>query len=194
MCQVVAKEIEPGLLRLTLDLKELSEGLLRGASVAVSGVCLTAIPQDQGRVLFEVMQETMDKTTLTQLEVGSFVNVERSVRVGDEIGGHRVSGHVSDVGTIRSLDANQGHVITISCLPAWMDYILPKGFVSLDGCSLTVVDVGPDWFTVSLIPETLRITTFGVKGIGDKVNIEIDPETQAIVATVKRYLDRTKTS
>ena len=186
---VQAIEQKDGLLRFTIDLEDLAEGLRLGASVSLAGVCQTAVASDAGLATFEAMQETLTKTTIGTLGVGDQLNIERSARVGDEIGGHRVSGHVTGMATIRSIERPTNNcILTFGCDPAWMEYLLPKGFVALDGCSLTIVDVGPDWFTVHLIPETLRITTFGQKKVGDRVNLELDPETQAIVATVKRYL------
>lgn len=188
---IVHRESLPGLLRLRIDLGELATDLRQGASVSVSGVCLSVASQEATSALFEIMQETLDKTTLSDLEVGDVVNVERSVRVGDEIGGHRVSGHVTGVATIRECDQSRNqHTLTIGADPQWMEMILPKGFIALDGCSLTVIDVGADWFTISLIPETVRVTTFGKKTVGDRLNLELDPETQAIVTTIKRYLSQ----
>jgi riboflavin synthase len=193
MRPLVALETTDGLSRLTLDLQDLSADLAIGASVSISGVCLTAAQIDGARVRFDVMGETLAKTTIGSLTVDNEVNVERSVRIGQEIGGHRVSGHVTGTAKITHVETPPNNrIVTISCNPAWMDYILPKGFIALDGCSLTVVDTGPDWFTVHLIPETLRVTTFGQKTVGNMVNVELDPETQAIVETVKKYLAQKK--
>ncbi len=181
---------EKGLLHAEIDMGSLSQDLNIGASVAIAGVCLTVVETRGACVRFDVIQETLDKTTLGGLRVGQLVNVERSARVGDEIGGHRVSGHVTGTVTVRERKESVNNcVLTFACDPSWMEHLLPKGFVALDGCSLTIVDVGSDWFTVHLIPETLRVTTFGERRVGDKINLEFDPETQAIVATVKRYLE-----
>lgn len=188
-CSVKKMTLSEGLLRFTVELNELAQDVRIGASVAVSGVCLTVVEKTAKEVTFDVIQETLTKTTLGMIHEGDQVNIERSVRVGDEIGGHRVSGHVTGMATIRSIETPTNNwIVTLGCDPVWIDYLLPKGFVALDGCSLTIVEVGSDWFTVHLIPETLRVTTFGQKKVGDKVNLELDPETQAIVATVKRYL------
>lgn len=186
---VAAVEPRDGLVRLFVDVGAYATALQVGASVSIAGVCLTAAKVENGIVLFEVMQETLNKTTLGSLKEGDRVNTERSIRVGDEIGGHRVSGHITGMAEITQIDTPPNNrILTFHCDPSWMDCILPKGFIALDGCSLTVVDVGPDWFTVHLIPETLATTTFGMKSVGDRVNLELDPETQAIVATVKRIL------
>ena len=157
---------------IVVDLGDLATGLGRGASVAIAGVCLTAVEIDGSRVRFEIMGETLERTTLGNLQAGSEVNIERSAKVGDEIGGHRVSGHVAGRARISKIERPEGNcVMTFVCEPDWMQYILPKGFIAL------------------FIPETLRITTFGIKKVGDEVNLEIDPETQTIVETVRRYLE-----
>lgn len=186
----VIQVLRDGVLRIEIDLGDVATGINRGASISVAGVCLTAVDFDGGRVRFDVMGETLEKTTLGSLRIGDHVNIERSARVGDEIGGHRVSGHVMGKARIVNVEKTEGNcAMTFVCNPEWMQYILPKGFIALDGCSLTVVDVGSDSFSVHFIPETLLITTFGIKKEGDEVNLEIDPETQAIVETVNRYLE-----
>jgi riboflavin synthase len=187
--QITNVETREGLVRLFVRLGAYATELQKGASVSIEGVCLTATEMTDGVVAFDVMQETLDKTTLGALKVGDLVNTERSIRVGDEIGGHRVSGHITGTAEIMKVETPPNNrILTFRVPAAWMEYILPKGFIALDGCSLTIVDVGPDWFTVHLIPETLAITTFGTKTVGDRVNLELDPETQTIVETVKRVL------
>lgn len=165
--------------------------LERGASVAIDGVCLTVTARRDDIVAFDAMKETLRRTTIGQLREGSRVNCERSFHVGDEVGGHILSGHVT--GTAEIVDVEQtenNHVITFKMPTEWMKYVLPKGFIGLDGCSLTIVDVNKaaGTCTVWLIPETLRLTTFGFKKAGDRVNVEIDSRTQAVVDTVESYL------
>lgn len=190
--EVTEVRAQPGLLSLQIQLPAgLEEGLQQGASVAVDGVCLTATEIEGARVRFDAMQETLNRTTLGHLVAGSRVNVERSFRVGDEVGGHLVSGHVAGVAGITAVEETPtNRVLTFRVDPSWMRYLLPKGFVALDGCSLTISDVdrGAATFRVWFIPETLRITVFGAKGKGDHVNLEIDSRTQAIVDTVEHYL------
>lgn len=192
---VVAVADAPGSRALTVELPAgYGAGISVGASVAVDGCCLTAVRIDGDRVSFDVMEETLRKTTVGSLAVGSRANVERSYRAGDEVGGHVVSGHVTGTAEIVSVDRpDNNHAVTFRVPPAWMKYVLPKGFVALDGCSLTVVDVdrAAGTFSVWLIPETLRVTTFGFKTAGDRVNLEIDSRTQAIVDTVESYLAST---
>lgn len=172
---------------LILDLGALAAGLERGASVAVAGVCLTAVSIEGTQVVFDVIGETLAKTALGLAQVGDAYNIERSARLGDEIGGHLVSGHVATTGSIHSIDTLANNwIVKITCEAEWMLYLFPKGFVALDGCSLTIVEVGSDFFTVHLIPETLTRTTFGKKRAGDQIHLEIDPMTRAIVDTVKR--------
>lgn len=180
--------------RLTLDFPEaLRRDLKRGASVSVSGVCLTVTDMDGSRVAFDAMAETLRLTTLGQLQSGQRVNVERSARFGDEIGGHLVSGHVHGRAQIVELESrDNNHVVTFEAPESLMDFIFDKGFIALDGTSLTVVDVerARRRFKVWFIPETLSRTSFGFKGQGEWVNIEIDQQTRTIVETVRAYLNR----
>lgn len=172
---------------------ELVEGLSVGASVAVDGVCLTVTSVDQTRVSFDVMEETLKKTTIGMLKEGDNVNIERSARMGDEIGGHVMSGHVSAIAEIVGVNESENNkAITFQVDPIWMRFIFSKGFISLDGASLTVVDADKQngTFQVWFIPETLRLTKFGEKNIGDLVNVEIDPQTQVIVETVETILKK----
>lgn len=173
--------------------QELVAGLATGASVAVDGVCLTVTRVEGTLVQFDAMAETLGKTTLGALTAGARVNVERSARFGSEIGGHLVSGHVTGTAEIVAVDTPpNNHVVTFRLPAAWMKYVFPKGFIALDGISLTVVDVHRDRgeLTVWFIPETLRRTTFGWKRTGDRVNVEIERQTQALVDTVEDILPR----
>ena len=161
-----------------------------GASVAVDGVCLTVTTVENNKVSFDVMQETLNKTTLGLLNAGDKINIERSAKQGDEIGGHILSGHVEGTATISQIrESENNYIIDFSCPAEWMKYILPKGFIAINGASLTIVDTQPTGgFNVYLIPETLRATTFKQKCLGDKVNIEIECQTKVIVTTIERYL------
>ena len=190
ICTVRALERGRESARLVLELgSDLSQGLQVGASVAVDGVCLTTIDHDAGRAEFDVVAETLRLTTLGRLSAGSRVNVERSLRVGDEIGGHRVSGHVMATGTVLEVQDTEENLSLLIALPASCSrYILYKGFVAIDGCSLTVGEVTDAGFWVHLIPETRRRTTLDSKHLGSEVNIEPDPATVAIVETVERVL------
>ena len=189
--EVTRVERAPDLLRYEVELgAELCAGLEPGASVAIDGVCQTVVGVDGSRVLFEAIRETLARTTLGELEAGARVSVERSARVGDELGGHDVAGHVIGTGEIAEL-RREGHdvALAIAVPAAWMRYILAKGFVAVDGSSLTVGEVDPAGrFRVHLIPETLRRTKLGAKRVGERVNIELDPRTVAIVDTVERVL------
>jgi riboflavin synthase len=188
---VVALERREGVTRFTVALSpELARDVTLGASVGIDGVCLTVVAFEGNLLSFESIAETLSRTTLGTLEVGRRVSVERSVKVGDELGGHDVFGHVIGTGTVVA----RGHVgeqldLTIEVPETWLKYILPKGFVALDGSSLTVGEVQPSGrFDVHLIPETLRLTNFTNKQVGDRVNVELDPRTVAIVDTVERVL------
>ena len=166
-----------------------TEGLAIGASISIDGVCLTATEFAEGIVSFDVIPETLEKTTLGELEVGGLVNVERSLRYGDEVGGHLLSGHIIGRGIISKADAvGDGAQYTIMSPPDVRKYIVSKGYVGIDGISLTIGDVHDDGFDLHLIPETLRLTTLGEKQVGDAVNLEIDFTTMMIVETVERMI------
>jgi riboflavin synthase len=174
------------------------DGIKIGASVAINGTCLTVTSISGETLSFDVMMETLRATNIGVLRPGSVVNFERSAKVGDEIGGHNVSGHVHCTASIAAVEQSENNrrlVFEVSN-PAFMKYVLPKGYIAVDGCSLTIGEVWDNKFSVYLIPETIRVTVFGVKGGGDSVNIEIETQTQAIVDTTERvvaqYLERLK--
>lgn len=179
-----------GRLDVWLALGALATGVQIGASVAIDGVCLTVVETSDRGVLFQVIEETLKLTTLSRLQAGSVVNVERSYRIGDELGGHEVSGHVAGTGQISRVELRSGETaMEVSVSAAWMKYILPKGFVAVDGASLTVGETSAEGrFLLHLIPETLTRTTLGQRVVGDRVNIELDARTVAIVDTVERVL------
>ncbi len=167
----------------------LIEGLEIGASVAHNGCCLTVTNIDGNRVSFDLMQATLALTNLGLIEEGSAVNVERAAKFGDEIGGHSMSGHISLMANIVDvIDTPNNRTIWFELPQESMKYVLAKGYIGIDGCSLTIGEVEANCFSVHLIPETLQRTLFGRRQVGDKVNIEFDPQTQAIVDTVERVL------
>ncbi len=178
--------------RLVVELgAQLAQGLVTGASVAIDGVCLTAVEVDAGAVHFDVIAETLRMTTLGVRVVGDAVNVERSMRAGDEIGGHRVSGHVMGTGeVVRRLSSVEDLSLLISLPHDCRRYVLYKGFIAVDGCSLTVGEIDAEGFWIHLIPETRRRTNLGSKQVGSSVNLEPDPATVAIVETVERVLEQ----
>ncbi|MEI8026929.1 MAG: riboflavin synthase subunit alpha [Pseudomonadota bacterium] len=160
------------------------QGLNIGASVAVDGVCLTAVKQENDVIFFDVISETLSKTTLGSLKKDSKVHIERSLKLGDELGGHLVSGHVHGVGRVVSLQTSPW-VMSIEVSPQLSKYIFEKGFISLAGASLTVVSVGDHVFSVALIPETLKVTKFKEVQLGDLINVEVDQSTRTIVDQVE---------
>lgn len=188
---VVAVESYPGHTHFKVQLNDaLARDVEIGASVAIDGVCCTVVAQERNVLSFDAMQETRSLTTLDALSVGREVSVERSCRVGDELGGHDVFGHVIGTGTI-SARRTVGEQLDLSIrVPAaWMKFILHKGFIAVDGSSLTVGAVKPEGeFELHLIPETVRVTNFAKKQVGERVNVELDPRTVAIVETVERVL------
>ncbi|MDO5055109.1 riboflavin synthase subunit alpha [Pasteurella oralis] len=170
--------------------QEMLKGLEIGASVANNGVCLTVTEIKHDLVSFDLMAETLRITNLGELVVGDFVNIERAIQMGAEIGGHILSGHVYCTAEVKDIIASENNYQVWFELPnvEVMKYILTKGFIAIDGISLTIGKVKAQQFCVNLIPETLTRTLIGQRELGDKVNIEIDPQTQAIVDTVERYL------
>jgi len=183
---------KPGLKSFVVEFPQrLLSGLQLGASVSLDGVCFTVTKIDGSRVSFDAMQETLQKSTIGSLKNGDQVNIERSAKMGDEIGGHPMSGHVSTMAEIIDMSESENNKsMTFKVDPSWMRFIFSKGFIGLDGASLTVVDADAKAgiFEVYFIPETLRLTRFGTKQVGDRVNVEIDPQTQVIVETVERVL------
>ncbi|MCD9587944.1 riboflavin synthase [Streptomyces malaysiensis subsp. malaysiensis] len=168
-----------------------TEGAKHGDSIAVNGVCLTVvdITEDAEGTRFsaDVMAETLNRSSLSALDIGSRVNLERPMALGGRLGGHIVQGHVDGTGTIVDRKLSEHWEIVKISLPAELSrYVVEKGSITVDGISLTVVDAGPDYFTVSLIPTTLALTTLGVKQVGDPVNLEVD----VLAKYVERLLGR----
>jgi len=176
-----------GIRKITVDLGDFLDGLETGASVSLDGVCMTVVSIDSGLVTFDAISETLDRTTLSDRSEGDFLNVERSMRLGDELGGHILSGHVMGTAEIiESRTVGEGLDLLISIPDGCSPFILEKGFIAVDGMSLTVGKCDEGSFGLHIIPETLRITTLDKKVVGDRVNIEIDSRTQAVVETMLR--------
>ena len=176
-----------GIRKITVDLGEFADGLETGASVSLDGVCMTVVSMDSDEVTFDAISETLDRTTLADRVEGDLLNVERSMRLGDELGGHILSGHV--MGTAEIMNARmvgEGLDLLISIPDGCSPFILEKGYIAVDGMSLTVGKCDEESFDLHIIPETLRITTMDKKVVGDRVNIEIDSRTQAVVETMLR--------
>ena len=160
-----------------------------GASVAIDGVCLTATSIKDKLVTFDVIPETLERTTLGERVVDDEVNIERSLRYGDEVGGHLLSGHIIGRGLFTySQKVGEGAQLKIKAPPSIQKYIQTKGYIGIDGISLTLGEVHENEFDLHIIPETLRLTTLGSKQVGDAVNIEIDSTTMMIVETVERMI------
>ncbi|WP_055598716.1 riboflavin synthase [Streptomyces aureus] len=160
-----------------------TEGAQHGDSIAVNGVCLTVVEFGDGEFTADVMAETLKRSSLGALEVGSRVNLERPMAVGGRLGGHIVQGHVDGTGTILERTPSEHWELVKVGLPAHLSrYVVEKGSITVDGVSLTVVEVTDDWFTISLIPTTLDLTTLGIKRSGDPVNLEVD--------VIAKYVER----
>lgn len=164
-----------------------------GASIAINGCCLTVVAfehqDDIATVRFDVIDETLRLTNLGLLQVGQQVNFERSLTFGSELGGHIVSGHIHTTATLtKRVDSERNCRLYLTIAPKWLAYILAKGFVAIDGASLTVGEVDANGFWLHLIPETLALTILGEAQEGQKINIEADQQTITIVETVERIL------
>lgn len=168
------------------------EGLATGASVAINGVCLTAVEfgalnEAQSFIAFDVIDETLRVSNLAEIELGSKVNVERSLKIGDEIGGHMLSGHVhTQASVINRIESADNCTLSFALASEYQKYIFAKGFISINGISLTLGAEVDEHFSVHLIPETLARTNLQNAVVGDKVNIEFDQQTMTIVQTIER--------
>ena len=177
--EVVAIEPLPDASRLTVRGPVVTADAAHGASIAVNGVCLTVVDSADGTFTADVMAETLRRSSLGALDVGSPVNLERAVRASDRLGGHVVQGHVDGTGALLTVTPDEHWTVVRLSLPDGLGrYVVEKGSITVDGISLTVSALGSsaggDWFEVSLIPTTLGLTTLGRKGPGDAVNLEVD--------------------
>lgn len=164
-----------------------TDNLQIGASVAINGTCLTVTRVEGQTAYFDVMQETLRVTNLGSLNEGDAVNFERAARFGDEIGGHQLSGHVHALARLVRIERPENNTtLTFEVPPALCKYIFSKGYIGLNGASLTIGAADGNQFQVHLIPETLRATTFSQLQEGDLVNLEVDAQTQTIVDTLER--------
>lgn len=180
---VVAVEPLADAARLRIRGPLVTSDAVHGASIAVNGVCLTVVEFGGDEFTADVMQETLDRSSLGALAPGSRVNLERPVTLEARLGGHLVQGHVDGVGQIlERIPSEHWEVVRVSLPDDLGRYVVEKGSITVDGISLTVVEAAHDWFSVSLIPTTLELTTLGAKTVGDPVNLEVD--------VVAKYVER----
>ncbi|GAC1572483.1 MAG: riboflavin synthase [Candidatus Elarobacter sp.] len=169
----------------------IADGVELGDSVAINGVCLTVVAFDARTMRFDVVPETVERTGFDRLRAGDRLNVELSLRLGDRLGGHLVYGHVDGNASILAKDVEgQGFRLHVSLPDALIPFIVEKGYVAVDGVSLTVASADRERFTIALIPETARRTTLGTKGPGDRVNLEIDPVARYAQGAAAIYAQR----
>lgn len=192
-CLPVAEvEKKTGLYTFYLDFPDaLMSELETGASVAVNGVCFTVTSINNNRVSFDAIAETLALSNISEIEAGTLVNVERSAKPDAEVGGHILSGHVIGTARIMKVDTSENNRrLTFSADHDWLKFIFEKGFLAVNGCSLTVAALNREQseFAVNLIPETLERTNFRLLDAGDDVNIEVESQTQVIVETVERIM------
>jgi len=173
--KLVPKPKSRSAIQMTVDLGKYARGLKIGQSVAINGVCLSATKISRNKCVFEMIDETIKKTDLGNVKVGSTVNIERSLKVGDRLEGHFVLGHIDGVATITKIEKKPKEVKFWFKIPKKLTkYVVKKGSIALDGISLTVVDAKKDIASVCLIPQTIKVTNFKSKNVGDKLNIETD--------------------
>jgi len=185
--RVLAIEPEGEKARLTIEAPEIAEGARLGQSVAVNGACLTVIGAGEGRLVFEAVRETLDRTSLAGVRPGTRVNLERALRADGRLDGHIVQGHVDGTGRVRALERRGDDVrLSVACQPALARQLVPKGSIAIDGVSLTLVGVGEEGFDVALIPHTLAATNLADRRAGDPVNLEAD----VLGKYVLRYLEQ----
>ena len=187
--EVITKTSHNTVTSMTIKLPNV-KNLAIGASVSINGVCLTVVSLNSNVVQFDIIDETLERTNLEDISVGDYVNIERSLKFGDEVGGHVLSGHIFATGIINS-KAKKGDQMSLSILapPSIQKYLIEKGYVAIDGISLTVGEIKDGCFDLHIIPETMRLTILDSKEVGDIVNIEIDSNTQLIVETIERLLE-----
>lgn len=183
----------PGHNQFTIDLTpELLDELKIGASVSVEGTCLSVTEIDGSQVRFDAMTATLERTNLRFLNAGVGVNIERSAKMNAEVGGHLMAGHIACTAEVVELSIKEtGAFITFRMPPEWAKYVFARGFLGVNGCSLTVADVEDGVVTINLIPETLRQTTFARYQAGDLLNIEVDHQTMVLVDVVERTIKGT---
>ena len=173
--KLVPKPKSRSAIQMTVDLGKYARGLKIGQSVAINGVCLSATKISRNKCIFEMIDETTKKTDLGNVKAGSTVNIERSLKVGDRLEGHFVLGHIDGVATITKIEKKPKEVKFWFKIPKKLTkYVVKKGSIALDGISLTVVDAKKDITSVCLIPQTIKVTNFKSKKVGDKLNIETD--------------------
>ena len=169
--------------------KNFNKNLKKGMSVSVNGVCLTSLDDGKKSLKFDVINETLSKTNISKIKKGSIVNLERSITASTEIGGHLMSGHIHFSGKVEKIKTkNTNKDIQINFPTKYKEYIFEKGYIGVNGCSLTLGKVNKNSFYVHLIPETLEVTNLNDLKKGSLVNIEIDQNTIAVVETVKNSL------
>lgn len=189
MAEVVRVNSRAGGIELAIEKPAEFAGVHDGDSIAINGVCLT-VKDHAVALVFDVIPETLRRSNLAGLAVGDMVNVEPSLRLGDSVGGHMVYGHVDATCEILSKDPEgQGYRMWCATPPALRSLIVEKGYVSLDGASLTIAQVQDGRFAVALIPETLKRTTLGRKGVGLSLNIEVDPVARYVAAALQDRAD-----
>jgi riboflavin synthase len=173
--KVIAVQDRPGGRVLQVETSNLGKGIALGGSLSIDGCCTTAINLDPNTFTCELMEITLQKTNMSDLKVGSPVNLERPMKLGDELGGHMVQGHVDGVGVVTEVQTlDSSHVVKIKIPAELVKYVVATGSISINGVSMTVADITKDIVTIGIIPHTWEVTNFGNFAVGVRVNIEVD--------------------
>ena len=191
LCPITDIATVDSVMELTVELSESTQHDIElGASIAINGCCLTVVQKQDGEVKFEVVNASRHLTNLSELKIGALVNVERALKFGDEIGGHVLSGHIASTVKVSSVVVGENASCSFLVPSEWRKYLVPKGFIALNGASLTLAefDRQSGIGEVNLIPETLDRTNLGQVDVGSRLNMEVDATTQTIVDTVERVL------
>lgn len=181
--------------RLTVEAKQVLADLRVSDSISVAGVCLTVIDKDDSSFTVETVPETVNRSNFDGIKPGDGVNLERALSYGDRVGGHMVQGHVDGTGSIKKMDRDGNSVwVEITCPEDVLKYVVEKGFISVDGASLTVTEITPDSFFLAIIPFTLDHTTLNERRPGSEVNIEVDVTAKYVERLVRPYLGQAGTT
>ncbi|MEI4522071.1 riboflavin synthase subunit alpha [Pseudomonas sp. CCNWLW23] len=193
VCPLISVTVNPGHNQMTVNFtEELLDDLKIGASISVEGTCLS-VTQIQGtQVSFDAMTATLERTNIRYFQSGQLLNIERAMKINAEVGGHLMGGHIATTAVLTELSITDSCSFVKFCIPAnWSKYVFPRGFIGVNGCSLTVADMEGDMVTIYLIPETLRRTTFPFYKVGDFLNIEVEQQTLVLVDVVERTIKAT---
>ncbi|MCP4649816.1 MAG: riboflavin synthase [PVC group bacterium] len=190
---IVEKVVKGKMMHLVVRAEEVLRGSKLGDSISVNGVCLTVTNLEKGRVAFDVMRESQETATFKFIKIGDGVNLERALRVDSRLGGHMVSGHIDGMGLIKKkIKQAENVILQVNADKSILGYLVPKGSIAIDGVSLTIIEVQKDYFSVGLIPLTLKSTNLGFKEPKTRVNLEVDMISKYVFRFFENQKDKSK--